>query len=52
MQELLHKKERKALALTNSKRNLKKTTIKKKTNSARKAHASVARNLATLLGIA
>ena len=52
MQELLHKEEREALALTNSKGNLRKTTIRKKTNSIRKAHASVTRNLATLLGIA
>jgi len=51
MQELLYKEEREALALTNFKGNLRKITIKKKTNSIRKAHASVARNLATLLRI-
>ena len=51
MQELLHKEEREALALINSKGNLRKITIRKKTNFIRKAHASVVRNLATLLGI-
>ena len=51
MQELLHKEEREALALTNSKGNLRKITIRKKTNFIRKAHAFVARNLATLLRI-
>jgi len=51
MQELLHKEERKALALINSKRNLRKITIKKKTNFIRKAHAFIIRNLATLLRI-
>jgi len=51
MQELLHKEKKEALALTNFKGNLRKTTIRKKTNFIRKAHAFVIKNLATLLEI-
>jgi hypothetical protein len=57
MQELLRKnyyarRKKEALTLINCKENLRKTTIKRKTNFIRKAHAFAARNLVTLLRIA